>query len=85
MEGQGCLLFSAPLEVTLPDLSTSTSGPSQVTSKYDLMAMLYAEGVKNRLLIGARTEDALERNAETDEVRRWGSILADGGGVASTA
>jgi hypothetical protein len=85
MAGQGGLLFSAPLDVTLPDLSTSTSGPSQVTSKYDLMAMLYAEGVKNRLLRGARATDALERKAERDEVRSGASILADGGGDASGA
>jgi hypothetical protein len=45
--------------------------------------MLYAEGVKNRLLIGARIEDAPERNAErAAEARRgWGSIVGDGGVV----
>lgn len=65
MEGQSNALLTPPLEVTLPDLSTSTSGPSQETSKYDLMVMLYAEGVKNRLLAGPRMERALERKAES--------------------
>jgi hypothetical protein len=60
--------FAAPFLVMLPDLSTSTSGPSQATSKYALMAILYAEGVKNRLLRGARgKEELVDRKAE----RAW--------------
>lgn len=66
------LRLTPPLEVTLPDLSTSTSGPSQEISKYDLMVMLYAEGVKNRLLAGARIEEVLERKADRAAERRWG-------------
>jgi hypothetical protein len=44
------------------------------------MAMLYAEGVKNRLLTGARIEEVLERKAERAAARRWGwaCMLADG-------
>jgi hypothetical protein len=64
--------LTPPLEVTLPDLSTSTSGPSQEISKYDLMVMLYAEGVKKRLLAGARIEEVLERKADRAAARRWG-------------
>jgi hypothetical protein len=78
------LLFAAPFEVTLPALSTSTSGPSQETSKYDLMVMLYAEGLKNRLLMGALVERTLERKAE----RAWWVLcmVGDGGerGLALT-
>jgi hypothetical protein len=75
------LLFAAPLEVTLPELSTSTSGPSHCTSKYDLMAMLYADGVKKRLLAGARREEALARNAESAAERSWWvcCMTAEGG------
>jgi hypothetical protein len=84
MEGQRNsrnLLFAAPLEVTLPDLSTSTSGPSHCTSKYDLMAMLYADGVKKRLLAGARREEALARTADSAAERSWWvcCMTAEGG------
>jgi hypothetical protein len=84
--GSKNLLFTAPLEVTFPDWSTWTSGPSQETSKYDLMVMLYAEGVKNRLLAGARREEALERNAESAAERSWWvcCMTANGGVSALT-
>jgi hypothetical protein len=78
------LRFTLPWEVTLPDLSTWTSGPSQATSKYDLMVMLYAEGVKNRLLAGARIEEALARKAEAEMAERSGACIAADGGVTST-
>jgi hypothetical protein len=77
------LPFAAPLEVTLPDWSTWTSGPSQETSKYDLMVMLYAEGVKNRLLAGARREEALERKAESAAERSWWVCMTADGGVSA--
>jgi hypothetical protein len=70
--------LASPLRVTLPDWSTSTSGPSHCTSKYDLMVMLYAEGVKKRLLTGARREEGLERKAERAEARRWGMAMMAG-------
>lgn len=71
------------MEVTLPDSSTSTSGPSHETSKYDLMTMLYADGVKKRLLMGARVVEALERKADkAAKGRRWGMLKGGGGGGA---
>jgi hypothetical protein len=60
-------------------LSTSTTGPCQVTSKYDLMAMLYAEGVKKRLVTEVRVEEGTARNADR-AVRGWGMVMA---GVAT--
>jgi hypothetical protein len=44
------------------------------------MAILYAEGVKKRLLIGARTKVGVERNAERAvDLGRWGMVQARGG------
>lgn len=75
-DGRDDLLLTLPSLVTLPDWSTSISGPSHATSKYDLIAMLYAEGVKKRLLMGARAEEkAAERKANAG-ARRWGSDMA---------
>jgi hypothetical protein len=37
------------------------------------MAMLYAEGVKKRLLTGARTEEAARKADKVDEAR-WGMM-----------
>jgi hypothetical protein len=42
------------------------------------MAMLYAEGVKKRLLIGARTKVGVERNADRVDLGRWGMMQARG-------
>jgi hypothetical protein len=43
------------------------------------MAMLYAEGVKKRLLIGARTKVVVDRKADRAvDLGRWGMMQARG-------
>jgi hypothetical protein len=43
------------------------------------MVILYAEGVKKRLLIGARTKVGVERNADRAvDLGRWGMMQARG-------
>ena len=69
------LPFTAPVEVTLPLPSTWISGPVQDTSKYVWMVIFASEGVKKRLLRGARSVVYWgERMAakREGEVRRWG-------------
>lgn len=69
------LPFTAPVEMTLPPSSTWISGPVQETSKYVLMVMLAADGVKNRLFNGARrVMEEVERKevSREEEGRRWG-------------
>lgn len=69
------LPLTAPVLVMLPLESTWTSGPVQVQSKYVLTTMFAAEGVKNRLLRGARSVVVAEERTEASrrvEDLRWG-------------
>jgi hypothetical protein len=83
IQGMESLPLTPPFVSTAPDLSTLTSGPSHETSKYALMAMLYVEGVKNRLLAGARMAGWENRRAEKAVARGrwWGRAMVAGGGV----